>query len=284
MRKLLLIAGLALGVLGLGPVAGASADIKFQASCTVFGNATFPEGLYGSKTTTRYEFQSDPNPVNPTPFADAEPSYTTCSGVTINGQRVPSADGLASSTVHAYNQMLTCAKSMGTQGPDTPTNGSGTLTLANGLVLPFYLDISGTLTEVTLTLHGTKPANYATTAPGMASFKNYAGPTTTTECGSSGVSKLGFKATFDNTGSAALVDPGTYPLSSGAGGSGGGGSGTGGGGSDTGGGGSGTSGGKGPSKRPGTSKRGKAKCKKGKKKTACKKSKKKSKKHKKGKK
>ncbi|TMK38813.1 MAG: hypothetical protein E6G56_13550 [Actinobacteria bacterium] len=226
MRKLILGASVAIAVSGLGPISGASADIAFKGNCTVYGNATFqdssgnPSGLTGQPQTMGYSFVSGvPTGSNPLDPPDANPQ-TNCTGVTLNGSSVP--DGPATVSVKAVNQTLSCEFSSSTDSSGNTTDGDGTITLANGVAVPFKLEIMGVATEVNLTVKGPT----AGSASGHASFAQYSDSNTPSECnGPPGVQKLGFKATFDNTGGNPLVGPGSYGQSGGGGSSGSGGSG-----------------------------------------------------------
>lgn len=192
----------AVGLLAVGPVAGASADISFQGNCSVTGKAHFSLGLKGQPQTESYDFASGP-PGKNTQTGNNDPDTTNCKGVTINGKAVPEADGPAVVKVHADNQTLSCAASQG-QG------GQGVITLANGLAIPFLLDVQGEASEVQLTVRGETSGS----ASGKASFMNYVGPATAAQdCGptGNGLNDVGFTASFDNTSGQPLVDPGTYP-------------------------------------------------------------------------
>jgi hypothetical protein len=194
MRRILLAGCAALCALVAGPVAGASADIAFKGSCSVTGISTFDKPLTGTQQDNAYTFD------NGSPDGGKTPDGTKCTGVTLNGVSVP--DGPAKVHVRGEHQQLSCAKSTG-------TGGQGTITLGNGVVVPFLLDIDGTLTEVNLTIHGLKSGS----GSGHASFMKYAPPTAAVDCGptGSGIKALGFEATNDNTAGEALVDPGQYP-------------------------------------------------------------------------
>jgi hypothetical protein len=184
----------------LGLAGNAPADIAFRAKCSGTGVATFDHPLTPTEQANGYTFTTGSPGVDAS--GDTIPDRTVCTNITINGRPAPDADGPVHAVIRGLDQTMSCATGRG-------TGAYGVITLANGVRLPFLVDFSSVLTEVTLTLRGLRSG----AATGHASFAPYAPPTTLTDCGipGQGIRALGFDAYMDNTAGPDLIGPGSYP-------------------------------------------------------------------------
>jgi hypothetical protein len=183
MKKLILIACLAVVAVVVAPIASASAaPVKGEeliGACTITGTATItPEGLSTLPKKLSYSFVSGPIKVGPAPETD----LTTCTGVA--KAAVPPVDvtvaGKASASVSGEGQ-LSCPVSVGGFGPlpvieNTGEPGSGHITVTGQLsgqeieVLFKGFKFVGTGTDVTLAIDegGSAAAGHATFAQDVA--------------------------------------------------------------------------------------------------------------------
>ena len=163
MKKLLLIASLAIVAVVVVPVAAANAA-TLTGSCVLSGNASFTKTLSETEQTgIPYTFTGG-----------GECAGTSSTGATVTGK--------ASAKVEGGTFRGTCATAT------SETEGSGTLTVANGETFAFKLAFHAAAGNVVLEVSG----EGGTKATGDAEFLT--SPTQAAECRGAGVKQLSFEA------------------------------------------------------------------------------------------
>ena len=173
MKKLILIACLAVLAVAVVPVASASAA-ELKGECTIEGIANFGHALSPKALQNQYKFTS---------------SSVKCTG--LNGTTPETATGAAE--VSGEGQ-LSCAVSNGAlQTPAGPVTGSGKISLSNGVAVEgFEFKFSAAGAAVHFTITG--GSGGGATATGVAQFATKGGSEAAERCAKEEAISLPFEA------------------------------------------------------------------------------------------